>query len=246
LIKTFPQTQESKTGFLMDGEVDALLLRISWATDRLSHQLAKVVIETLLMLGLRRSEACAIKLGDIEFNDGHWLVRISGKGDRQRLLPLPLRLQLSWAPWVQRICEDVPRGNSFAENPGEWIRFFERHKDQPLLISTRGMNYSKALSDSEVARIVRKWSKKAGLVNRVSPHMLRATAITHALDQGASHRGVQQMAGWTSPLMISRYDKRKKDPKFSGVHHLKYAQIAKEKEHPDQNLTPQPQVEAPI
>jgi integrase len=60
-------------------------------------------------------------------------------------------------------------------------------------------------------------------MKRVSPHMLRATAITHALDQGASHRGVQQMAGWTSPLMITRYDKRRKDPKQSAVHKLKYA-----------------------
>jgi hypothetical protein len=54
--------------------------------------------------------------------------------------------------------------------------------------------------------------------------MLRATAITHALDQGATHRGVQQMAGWTSPLMITRYDKRRKDPKYSGVWKLHYGQ----------------------
>ena len=53
--------------------------------------------------------------------------------------------------------------------------------------------------------------------------MLRSTAITHALDQGATHRGVQQMAGWTSPLMISRYDKKRMDPKYSAVHNLQYA-----------------------
>ena len=90
-------------------------------------------------------------------------------------------------------------------------------------MSTKAKTAEHALSSSEVAWIVRKSARRAGLLNRVSPHMLRATAITHALDQGATHRGVQQMAGWTSPLMISRYDKRRKDPRFSAIDQLVYA-----------------------
>jgi integrase/recombinase XerC len=239
LIKTFPQTQESKTGFLTDSEVEALLLRLSWNTDRLSYDLARVVIETLLMLGLRRSEACAIRLGDIQFNDAQWLVRINGKGDRFRILPLPEKLLDTWVFWLRRLHTEAPKHLGPLEGPQNWILFFESHRTQPLLVSTKSKTFDQPISDSEIARIVRKWSRKAGLVNRVSPHMLRATAITHALDQGASHRGIQQMAGWTSPLMITRYDKRKKDPKFSAVHSLKYAQ----KKSTPENSSTNPQVQ---
>jgi site-specific recombinase XerD len=92
-----------------------------------------------------------------------------------------------------------------------------------LLISTRAKSFDAALSTSEIGRIVRQAARFSGLSQRVTPHALRATAITHALDEGASHRGIQQMAGWTSPLMITRYDKRRKDHRFSAIHHLSYA-----------------------
>jgi integrase len=131
--------------------------------------------------------------------------------------------------------------------PELWLNWVERHHDQPLLISTRATHHKKALSSSELAMIVRKTSRKAGLNKKVSPHMLRSTAITYALDQGASHRGVQQMAGWTTPLMITRYDKRRNDPRFSAVHHLKYAQnkelnkeLNEEKEKQDSNTNNTP------
>jgi integrase/recombinase XerC len=224
LIKGFPQTQESKTGFLNEAEIQALLDRLHWGSDRLSHQLAKVGVETLLMLGLRRGEACRIRLGHIQFVDNQWLLRVEGKGDRYRTLPIPERLLETYGLWIQRVVPDAPESALSLYNADKWIDFLSRHKDQPLLVSTRARTIENPLSDSELARIVRKWSRKAGLVNRVSPHMLRASAITHALDQGASHRGIQQMAGWTSPLMITRYDKRKNDPKHSAVHKLRYAQ----------------------
>lgn len=225
LVRTFPQSQDSKTGFLTDQEIDRLLLRTDWATDRLASHLAKVVVETLLMLGVRRSEAARIRLGALEYSDSRYLVNIEGKGDRSRRLPVPERLVETWEAWLRRLHADiVPSSSKTMEtSPGEWMDFFSRCSAQPLLVSTRAKTFDVAISPGEIARIVRKMARKAGLVQRVSPHMLRATAITHALDQGASHRGVQQMAGWTSPLMISRYDKRRKDPRFSAVLNLKYA-----------------------
>lgn len=223
LVKSFPQSQDSKTGFLGEGEIEKLLGRLHGGPDSGSYELlAKVVIETLLMLGLRRSEACQILAGDLEYLDGAWLIKIKGKGDRERRLPIPPRLEKTWSEWFQRFSDEAPR-ERLRENPVGWLDWLRRHAEQPLFFSSRSARNDKALSTSEVARIVRKAGRRAGLVNRLSPHMLRASAITHALDQGASHRGVQQMAGWTSPLMITRYDKRRKDPKFSAVMNLKYA-----------------------
>jgi integrase/recombinase XerC len=229
LIKGYPQTQDSKTGFLNEEEIHKVL---AYYPDQsvltLSKALAKVSLETLIMLGLRRSEAVAIRVGDLEYSDSRWILNVKGKGDRPRRLPLPPRLLETWSEWLARINEEAPQGVSFEEAPKEWLDWSTRHYEQPLLISTKGVSFKKALSSSELAMIIRKLGRKAGLVQKISPHMLRSTAITYALDQGASHRGVQQMAGWTTPLMISRYDKRRNDPRFSAVHHLKYAQRSPE------------------
>jgi site-specific recombinase XerD len=240
LVKAFPQSQDSKTGFLNEAEVGQLLSYLDEKNPpRLSEHLRSVVLETLLLLGLRRSEAAKIRLGHLELSDEQWLLRVQGKGERERLLPIPPRLLVRWMEWLRRIIpdEELPFpgesthdgrlvDSSLAER--RWMDFFKKYSDQPLLVSTRAKSFDQAISTSEIGHLVRKTSRKAGLKNRVSPHMLRATAITHALDAGASHRGIQQMAGWTSPLMISRYDKRRNDPRFSAIYSLKYADWPKD------------------
>lgn len=229
LIKGYPQTQDSKTGFLSEREI-LQFLNFFPAIDGLplSKALAKVVIESLLMLGVRRSEAAALTVGDLELLDGKWLITVRGKGDRDRKLPVPVRLIETWSDWFRRITDEAPYAEDLDESPEAWMDWIRRHPKQAILISTKAKHYNKRLSTAEIAYIVRRYAKKAGLIQRVSPHMLRASAITSALDYGASHRGVQQMAGWTSPLMITRYDKRRKDPKFSAVLKLKYANKLRE------------------
>lgn len=224
-IKGFPQNQDSKTGFLNEDELLKLLTYLdSQQDDRLGVMQSEVLIKTLVFLGLRRSEAQAIRLGHLEFNDSRFLLKIKGKGSRERRLPLsPVLLDL-WAKWLKRLLgEDLLSPQKMMDAPLKWMQLFKQHAEQPLFINTRGRTFDAPLSTSEMGRIVRKVGRKAGIVFRLSPHMLRATAITSALDSGATHRGVQQMAGWTSPLMISRYDKRLNDPKFSAVYSLKYA-----------------------
>ncbi len=226
LVRAFPQTQDSKTSFLSEEEIHAFLGRLERRDEsRLSRQQNRVVIETLLMLGLRRSEASAIRAGDLEWSDGRWLLKVKGKGDRERRLPLPPKLLLTWSRWWNRINEEAPRLAGLEQNPGAWMDWLKRHAAQPLLISTKAPSFDVALAPSDIARVVRRSARLAGLPQRVHPHMLRATAITQALDAGATHRGVQQMAGWTSPLMITRYDKKRMDPRYSAIHFLKYAQV---------------------
>ena len=224
LVRSFPQTQESKTGYLSAPELHKLLDSLApMEGTRLFRALSRVVVETLLMLGLRRSEASSIHLKDLERLEGSWTLRVHGKGDRTRVLPLPERLLETWSQWLRRIHpEDAPAA-SLHGDPDAWALFFKQHSGDPLLISTRAKSFDTSLSPSEIGRIVRQTARRAGLSQRVTPHALRATAITHALDEGASHRGIQQMAGWTSPLMITRYDKRRKDHRFSAIHHLSYA-----------------------
>ena len=226
LVKSFPQTQESKTGFLNDSEVGRVLESLETQAQSkhgLFDLLSQCVVETLLMLGLRRDEASKIRWGHLEFSDDKWLVRIQGKGDRDRSLPIPARLLSTWSAWARRRSDEAPEGLDLDQAPARWMDWIKRNAELPLLMSSRARRFDVPLSGSEIGRIVRRSARRAGLIQRVSPHMLRATAITHALDQGASHRGVQQMAGWTSPLMLTRYDKRRKDPRFSAVLNLQYA-----------------------
>ena len=226
VVKGFPQTQDSKTGFLTDESVGVLLTSIDCDPRGASLGMAqkKVVVESLLMLGLRRGEAVKLKVKDLEYNDNMWLVRVQGKGSRDRRLPVPPRLLWTWSRWFQRLADNDCPEKLMDEAPNEWIKWMRRWNEQPILVSMRSRGDLRGLSTAEVARIVRREAHRAGLVQRVSPHVLRATAITSALDQGATHRGVQQMAGWTSPLMITRYDKRLNDPRFSAVFKLSYAQ----------------------
>lgn len=73
-----------------------------------------------------------------------------------------------------------------------------------------------------MAYVVKHYAKLAGVNYRVSPHSARATAVSNALDNLAPHRAVQHMAGWSSPLMVTRYDKRKEDLKNSAVRFVQY------------------------
>jgi site-specific recombinase XerD len=224
LIRSFPQTQDSKTPYLNTAELTQLLSSFAPIEGtRLFRALSRVTVETLVMLGLRRSEAASIHMKDLERLEGSWVLRVHGKGDRERVLPLPERLLDTWSEWLRRLHpEDCPPA-SLATNPEHWVKWLKFHSSTALLVSTRSKSFDTPLSTSEIGRIVRQAAHRAGLSNRVTPHALRATAITHALDEGASHRGIQQMAGWTSPLMITRYDKRRKDYRFSAIHHLSYA-----------------------
>jgi site-specific recombinase XerD len=225
LVRSYPQTQDSKTAYLNLPETRKLLDSFPRELSHmgLTRALDRVVVETLLMLGLRRSEAASIHMKDIERLEEAWVLRVHGKGDRERVLPIPERLMDTWTSWLRRLHSDHAPSESAQTQPHIWMHWFRIHAGLPLLVSSKATSSDVALSSSEVARCVRRSARKAGIVQRVSPHALRATAITHALDEGASHRGVQQMAGWTSPLMITRYDKRRKDHRFSAIHSLTYA-----------------------
>jgi site-specific recombinase XerD len=223
-VRGFPQTQDSKTSYLNLAEVTRLLSSFPPIPQaRLSRALDRVIVETLLMLGLRRSEAASIHMKDIERLEESWVLRVHGKGDRERVLPIPERLLESWSLWLKRLYPEDTPAQGFNEDAKSWLQWLKHHASTPLLISTRSTKSDSPISSSEIGRSVRKSARRAGLAQRVSPHALRATAITHALDEGASHRGIQQMAGWTSPLMITRYDKRRKDHRFSAIHSLSYA-----------------------
>lgn len=225
LVKAYPQSQESKTSFLNEGEIYRLLNYFKPIYQcGLGEALANTIIQTLLMLGLRRSEAASIRFEHMEWNGTEWLVHVQGKGARIEVFAFTLeRAEDTRGFWIGRIYEEAPQFTTLKKNIMLGVKFFDSHSNNSLLITMRSLEKGQSISTSEIARLVRKYSLKAGIIQKVSPHMLRATAITYALDQGASSRGVQQMAGWTTPLMMARYDRYPDGLRFSAIRKLKYA-----------------------
>lgn len=207
-IKNFRAKTESPTQAFSDAEV-ALMLEMPnlKSSSGLMHS---VILHFLFFLGLRRGELVALRaehLGWSRLGDQTVLtIRVPGKGDKERILPIPLKMQSILSRYLEK------RG---LEVGGEG-RLFEPVRNNLTKIK------SKPLDGQAIYYIVKKYAELAGVERSVSPHSCRATAISNALDHAASHRSVQQMAGWSSPLMIERYDKRRTDLKDSAVHLVDY------------------------
>jgi integrase/recombinase XerD len=151
------------------------------ARDRSRRDAA--LLGMLAELGLRVSEALSLDIEDFRTNRGHRTVRPHGKGGRRRELPIPAPLGRDLDAWLEE------RG---AEPGAVFITRTGRRMDQPA-----------------VFRLVRSVAEQARLAGAsdISPHSLRHTAITAALDAGAPLRDVQDMAGHRDPRMTRRYDR---------------------------------------
>jgi integrase/recombinase XerD len=133
----------------------------------------------LTLNGLRVSEACAADVADLRVERAHRVLAVIGKGDQRTLVPL--------APRTARAIE-VALGD---------------RADGPLLLSNTGGR----LDRHDAARIVTRLARRAGLAKTISPHSLRHTMVTLALDAGVSLRDVQDAARHADPRTTRRYDR---------------------------------------
>nr|MBA2341035.1 tyrosine-type recombinase/integrase [Pyrinomonadaceae bacterium] len=85
----------------------------------------------------------------------------------------------------------------------------------------RTLVFDKALSSRMAWNIVRRWAGYGG-IGDVSPHDLRRTAITKALDQGLSYRQVQMMSGHRDPKTVMRYDHGRENLDQNAVNFISY------------------------
>lgn len=207
-IKNFRAKTESPTQAFSDIEVADILSRPNYHTS--SGLMHAVVLHILFYLGLRRGEVVALQgkhLGWARVGENTVLtLRVPGKGDKERMLPLPEKLKTLLLKYLDK------RGIQI----GDEAFLFTPVKNNVTKVK------NKPIDSQAIYYIVKKYSEMAGVDKRVSPHSCRATCISNALDHAASHRSVQQMAGWSSPLMIERYDKRRTALQDSAVHVVEY------------------------
>ncbi|MDG4802358.1 tyrosine recombinase XerC [Micromonospora sp. WMMD980] len=146
-----------------DEPPDAVLLR-----DRL-------LLELLYGTGVRISEACGLDVADVD--QARRVVRVLGKGGRERAVPYGVPAQRALDAWL-----DTGRPALTAPGSG-----------RALLLGARGGR----LNPTTARRIVAAWTGAAG-VPRVTPHGLRHSAATHLLEGGADLRAVQELLGHSS------------------------------------------------
>lgn len=132
------------------------------------------IAEVLFATGMRISELCSLKKGDVNLYDGTFL--IYGKGDKER------RIQICNKN-VIRLLEEYQ--NAFSSKSESYNNFFVNQTGNPL-------------TDQAVRRMITKYSGIAGIELHITPHMFRHTFATSLLEQDVDIRYIQEMLGHSS------------------------------------------------
>jgi site-specific recombinase XerD len=129
----------------------------------------KLIFELLYGCALRVSELCNLNVEDIDKTSGS--IRVLGKGSKTRIVPLGNK--------SKKILNDYLTSRSFTNRSG------------PLFLTSKG----KRIYPRFIGRLVKKYLSKVTDISKKSPHILRHTAATHMLDNGADLLGVKEILG---------------------------------------------------
>jgi integrase/recombinase XerD len=165
---------------LDESEVLSLLDAVVGTTP--VHRRDRAILELLYGTGMRISELCGLSLGDVDL--GAALVRVFGKGAKERIVPIGRPARAALGEWLGP-------GGRLAFVPDRWAR---RGDADAVFLNQRGGR----LSRQGAWAIVRGYGARAGLEGRLSPHVLRHSCATHMLEHGADIRVVQELLGHAS------------------------------------------------
>jgi integrase/recombinase XerD len=165
---------------LAEDEVQSLLAAVV-GTDPVARR-DRAILEVLYGTGMRISELVGMSLGDVDLGDA--LVRVLGKGDKERVIPLGRHAHEELSAWL------APSGRG-ALAPARWAR---RGDAEAVFLNQRGGRLSRQGAWGIVAR----HGRRVGLDTKLTPHALRHSCATHMLDHGADIRAVQELLGHAS------------------------------------------------
>lgn len=166
-----PKTERLLPDVLSVEEVDAMLATFDIRSAKGCRDSA--IVEVLYSTGLRVSELVTLRLSDLFFGEGY--VRVVGKGDKQRLVPIGSAARDKIQLYME---ERKPKSAS----------------EMTLFLNNRG----KPLTRVMVFNIIRQAAERAGITKNISPHTLRHSYATHLLQGGANIRQVQELLGHES------------------------------------------------
>ncbi|HVX61294.1 MAG TPA: tyrosine recombinase XerC [Pirellulales bacterium] len=177
-----PRKSRSLPHFLSSEELGKLL-EAPPASEMLGLR-DRAILEVLYSAGLRVSELVGLNEGDLDLAAG--IVRVRGKGKRERLSPVGSFAAQAVKQWlrVRRVSPREPEG-----------------RNAPLFINRHG----RRLTTRSVGRMLEKYLTITGLDRRTTPHTLRHSFATHLLDGGADIRSVQELLGHKSLVTTQIY-----------------------------------------
>ena len=163
---------------LTTAEIDRIIATVDMHTTKGIRDSA--MLEVLYSCGLRVSELTSLRLSDLFFGEGY--IRVIGKGDKQRLVPISTVARDK----IQRYLEERRSARSGVE---------------VVFLNNRGGQLTRVM----VFTILKQAAQRAGIDKHISPHTFRHSFATHLLEGGASIRQVQEMLGHESILTTEIY-----------------------------------------
>lgn len=162
-----PKKEKKIPKVLFEDQIKELLEQPLLQQEKYARE--RSILELLYSCGLRVSEIVNLTINDINLEEG--FVRIKGKGNKERIVPL---------------------GSKAISAISEYLRQRRHIKEKKLFLNSR----NKGLSRQSVWLIVKQFAGNVGL--DISPHTLRHSFATHLLDNGADLRVVQELLGHSS------------------------------------------------
>lgn len=161
-------------------EVDAIMKSVDLSAPGGPRD--RAILEILYGCGLRVSEACALRIPDVFLEEG--FLRVTGKGDKQRLVPMGDMAKDALSDYL-----------SVRPQPAT-------PKDGDIVFLNR---FGEKMSRVAIFNIVRRQAMLAGISKTISPHTFRHSFATHLVENGADLRVVQEMLGHESILTTEIY-----------------------------------------
>jgi integrase/recombinase XerD len=137
----------------------------------------RTIIETLYSCGLRVTELITLQISDLFFEEG--FIRVIGKGDKQRFVPINIQTQKYITFYLNDIRSHIT---------------VQKGYEDTLFLNRRGKQLTRVM----IFTIVKNLAIKSGIKKSISPHTFRHSFATHLLERGADLRAIQQMLGHES------------------------------------------------
>jgi integrase/recombinase XerC len=165
----------------------------------------RAILETMYSAGLRVSEVVGLDDADVDFDAA--VLRVRGKGRRERLAPVGSYAMSALRRWLPVRAAEKGSGTICAKHPkGRSGKLYLTHFPRPGAAAPVFVNrFGRRLTTRSVARMLEKYLKLTGLDSRTTPHSLRHSFATHLLDRGADIRSVQELLGHKSLVTTQIY-----------------------------------------
>ena len=195
MLLDVPKTKRALPDFLSFEEIENIIAQIDLSKPEGGRN--KAILETMYSCGLRVSELINLKISCLYLDVG--FIRVIGKGDKERLVPIG-----NDASKYIKIYKDEIRVHVNVKKDKEDILFLNK--------------FGNGLSRVMIFYIIKEMAAKAGITKNISPHTFRHSFATHLIEGGADLRAVQEMLGHESITTTEIYTHLDRDYLRSTLH----------------------------